>query len=74
MQKNNLSNEKIRNTNLESRFEINEKSLADLEERLQIKIGVLGELFGVTRQYAGELYAANENLYVFYEFPERPKN
>ena len=45
--------------------------LADLEEKLQIKIGVLGELFGVTRQYAGELVAASENSVVFYEFPER---
>ena len=67
-----LRKEKIRNTNLESRFENNEKELADLQERLQIKIGVLGELFGVARQFAGELYASTENGFTFYEFPERP--
>ena len=50
-----LNNEKNRNKRLESAFENNEKILADLEEKLQIKIGVLGELFGVARQYAGEL-------------------
>ena len=68
-----LSNEKKRNAQLENKFESNEKTLADLEEKLQIKIGVLGELFGVTRQYAGELVAANENSVVFYEYPERQK-
>jgi biopolymer transport protein ExbB len=47
--------------------------LADLEEKLEIKIGVLGELFGVTRQYAGELLASSENSVVFYEFPNRPE-
>ena len=69
--KSKLENENIRNTKLEAEFEKNEKVLADLEEKLQIKIGVLGELFGVTRQYAGELAAASENSVVFYEFPDR---
>ncbi len=68
-----LNNEKNRNKRLESAFENNEKILADLEEKLQIKIGVLGELFGVARQYAGELAAANENSVIFYEYPERQK-
>ena len=47
--KQDLANEKLRNERLEARFEANEKQLAELEESLQIKIGVLGELFGVTR-------------------------
>ena len=68
-----LNNEQNRNKRLESAFENNEKILADLEEKLQIKIGVLGELFGVARQYAGELAAANENSVIFYEYPERQK-
>lgn len=66
-----LANEKIRNSKLEKQFEDNEKNLADLEEKLQIKIGVLGELFGVTRQFAGELAASSENSVLFYEFPNR---
>ena len=68
-----LANEIDRNINLEASFEQNEKSLAELEEKLEIKVGVLGELFGVTRQYAGELLAASENSVVFYEFPNRPE-
>jgi len=66
-----LANENARNKRLEAEFENNEKALADLEEKLQIKIGVLGELFGVARQFAGELAAASENSVVFYEFPQR---
>jgi biopolymer transport protein ExbB len=64
-----LANEIDRNIT----FEQNEKTLAELEEKLEIKVGVLGELFGVTRQYAGELLAASENSVVFYEFPNRPE-
>tara|TARA_B100001063_G_scaffold133534_1_gene124897 strand:+ start:1003 stop:2331 length:1329 start_codon:yes stop_codon:yes gene_type:complete len=69
--KRDLANEKIRNENLEKRFETNEKELAELEESLQIKIGVLGELFGVTRQFAGELLASTEKAVTFSEYPER---
>ena len=69
--KRDLANEKIRNENLEIRFETNEKELAELEESLQIKIGVLGELFGVTRQFAGELLASTEKAVTFSEYPER---
>ena len=68
-----LANEIDRNIKLEASFEQNEKTLAELEEKLEIKVGVLGELFGVTRQYAGELLAASENSVVFYEFPNRPE-
>ena len=69
--KRDLANEKIRNENLEKRFEANEKELAELEESLQIKIGVLGELFGVTRQFAGELLASTEKAVTFSEYPQR---
>ena len=66
-----LNAEKARNVRLENEFESNEKTLADLEEKLQIKVGVLGELFGVTRQYAGELLAVTEDSVIFSEFPDR---
>jgi len=66
-----LADENARNKRLEADFEKYEKALTELEESLQIKIGVLGELFGVTRQYAGELAAASNNSVIFYEFPER---
>ena len=63
--KQDLANEKLRNERLEARFEANEKQLAELEESLQIKIGVLGELFGVTRQFAGELLSSTESAVTF---------
>ena len=67
-----LANEQKRNQRLEASFESNEKTLAELEESLQIKIGVLGELFGVTRQFAGELLASSEKEVTFSEFTKRP--
>lgn len=66
-----LRNEKIRNSKLEDTFQDNEKNLADLEDKLKIKIGVLGELFGVTRQFAGELKSTTEKEVTFSEFPNR---
>ena len=66
-----LANEKVRNTKLENSFEANEKKLAELEESLQIKVGVLGELFGVTRQFAGELLASSDKSVTFSEYPDR---
>lgn len=68
-----LSNEQKRNKKLETTFESNEKALAELEDSLQIKVGVLGELFGVTRQFAGELMASSEKEVTFYQFNERPE-
>ena len=66
-----LKNEKARNKKLEDTFKQNEIALSKLEEALKIKIGVLGELFGVTRQFAGELKASTENEVTFSEFPNR---
>ena len=66
-----LSDEEIRNKNLENLFETNELKLSELETELQIKLGVLGELFGVARQMAGELNADSEAAYNFSEFPNR---
>ncbi len=69
-----LKNEKARNERLEKTFQENELALSQLEEKLKIKIGVLGELFGVTRQFAGELKASTENEVTFYEFPDREES
>ena len=71
--KNQLAREVRRNEMLEETFQKNEKALAELEESLQIKVGVLGELFGVTRQFAGELKSGSENEVTFSEFPQRIK-
>ena len=66
-----LSDEEARNKRLEDLFEQNEIKLAELETELNIKLGVLGELFGVARQMAGELQADSESAYNFTEFPGR---
>ena len=42
-----------------------------IRDRLNIKLGVLGELFGVARQMAGELQADSESAYNFSEYPQR---
>ena len=66
-----LNDEEARNARLEKTFEDNEKKLSELETELQLKLGVLGELFGVARQMAGELQGDTESAYNFTEFPER---
>ena len=49
-----LAAEEARSEQLESDFETNEIELAQLEETLAERLGVLGELFGVVRQVAGD--------------------
>ena len=49
-----LAAEEVRSEQLESAFEANEIELAQLEETLAERLGVLGELFGVVRQVAGD--------------------
>ena len=66
-----LSDEEARNQRLEDLFESNELKLSELETELNIKLGVLGELFGVARQMAGELQADSESAYNFSEHPNR---
>ena len=66
-----LSDEEARNQRLEDLFESNELKLAEHETELNIKLGVLGELFGVARQMAGELQADSESAYNFSEHPNR---
>ena len=66
-----LADEEARNQRLEDLFEANEIKLSELETELNIKLGVLGELFGVARQMAGELQADSESAYNFSEYPER---
>ncbi len=45
-------------------FEENDKQLSELEEALALKIGQLGEMFGVVRQVAGDLGGIVEGSYV----------
>ncbi len=58
---------------LTTEFEKNEKELAILENELNITVGVLGELFGVVKQIAGDFRGQTLNSLVSVEIPGREK-
>ena len=49
-----LAEAEQRSLRLSNRFEANETALQDLQERLEVRIGNFGELFGVARQMSAE--------------------
>lgn len=56
---------------LKATLEANEAELAALEEQLKQRSGVLGELFGVARQAAGDLRAELDSSLISAQFPDR---
>lgn len=56
---------------LTNEFEKNEQKLAILENELNITVGVLGELFGVVKQIAGDFRGQTLNSLVSVEIPRR---
>lgn len=58
---------------LKNQMDSNEKELGQLETELKNRSGVLGELFGVARQAAGDLKADLENSIISQQFPNRTK-
>ncbi len=60
-----------RSQQLSGRFDANEQELSDLEGLLRIREGTLGELFGVTRQAAGEAASAVFNSMTSGQFQGR---
>lgn len=56
---------------LTSQFETNEKELTILENELNLAVGVLGELFGVVKQIAGDFRGQVLNSLVSVEIPGR---
>ena len=60
-----------RSENLSKQFDANEVTLADLETKLKAREGNLGELFGVTRQVAGDTSAILYNSLTSAQFPGR---
>ncbi|MEE2674679.1 MAG: MotA/TolQ/ExbB proton channel family protein [Myxococcota bacterium] len=66
-----LAAEEARSERLESDFEANEVELARLEDMLQERLGVLGELFGVVRQVAGDTRSNVETSLVSAQLPGR---
>ena len=66
-----LGEEERRSTTLNRRYEQNESDLADLEERLQIRVGNFGELFGVVRDVAGDTIGQVLTSLVSAQYPDR---
>ena len=66
-----LAEEVRRGDALGDRFERNERELQELEERLAVRIGNFGELFGVVRQVAGDAKGLIDASLVSAERPGR---
>lgn len=63
--------EQVRNKELVTQYDANEIKLRELEELLKTREGNLGELFGVTRQVAGDVAGAFVNSFATARFRER---
>jgi biopolymer transport protein ExbB len=68
-----LAAEKARGEALKTRFDENEKKLAEAEETLQRRQCNLGELFGVVRQVAGDVAGVLDASLVSAQYPGRSK-
>lgn len=66
-----LAAEQKSSSNLKARFEENEALLTDLENELKEKSGVLGELFGVVRQVAGDAKAEVDTSLISAQLKDR---
>jgi biopolymer transport protein ExbB len=60
-----------RSAELSAAFDANEVALTELETKLRDRLGVLGELFGVTRQVAGDTATALGQSMISGQFPDR---
>lgn len=66
-----LRREEARSDRLKTRFDENEKQLEDLNESLRIRVGDMGELFGIVRQVAGDTKGIVENSLISAQFARR---
>ncbi|SMF20558.1 MotA/TolQ/ExbB proton channel family protein [Pseudobacteriovorax antillogorgiicola] len=66
-----LAAQKARGETLKTQFDSNEKQLSELETKLKMTMGTLGELFGVVRQVAGDAKGSFETSLVTAENPGR---
>jgi len=58
-------------TQLEAQFQANDKELAELDVKLQERLGTLGELFGVFRQFAGDTREVVKSSITSAQYPGR---
>jgi len=68
---NSLAQQERKSIQLKTSLDANEEILSQLETELKDKSGVLGELFGVARQAAGDLKADLRHSLVSAQFPDR---
>ena len=66
-----LSEENARSDRLKNSFDENERQLGELSETLRVRVGNMGELFGVVRQVAGDAKGVIDTSLVSAELPER---
>lgn len=66
-----LKREQKRADDLKNRFDSNEKKLIDKEEELRLRVGNLGEMFGVVRQVATDLQTVLSDSLTLVQLPER---
>jgi biopolymer transport protein ExbB len=66
-----LDDENARSELLKGRFDGNETELAELEETLRVRVGNMGELFGVVREVAGDAKGIIETSLVSAQYAGR---
>tara|TARA_E500000178_G_scaffold356556_1_gene435454 strand:- start:2440 stop:3792 length:1353 start_codon:yes stop_codon:yes gene_type:complete len=66
-----LKNAEDLSDRLINQFDQNEKSLAELEEKLTLKLGNLGEMFGVVKQVSGQTRGEFKNSITNIDNPDR---
>ncbi len=69
--KSELSQQTARSNALSAQFDSNEKKLTELQNALDIKVGNLGEMFGVVRQVAGDFASVAHNSMISGQYPDR---
>ncbi len=62
---------RVHSEQLSAQFDANELMLGELEDQLSVRLGSLGELFGVVRQVSGDVYSAIYNSMISAEYPGR---
>lgn len=66
-----LAAEEARGVSLKQQFDQNEKELETLSETLRIRVGDMGELFGVVRQVAGDTKGIVDDSLISAQYPDR---
>ena len=66
-----LAEEEARGDRLKQQFDDNERALGELSETLQVRVGNMGELFGVVRQVAGDAKGIIDNSMISAQIQDR---